>query len=164
MDAFIFALAMAAYAGMAAAVAASRRGRMPARLWRLVAPIVLLHVTLVWAWRYEWELGRALRNGWTAFIVFHAAALTVAASLWAGPRLASIMVRGAFLISTAGALGAVFRRPEVAFYRAPVVACALLGLGSLALACRDAGRRPSVGDRQGAGGQPVAGDREDRRR
>lgn len=136
MNALTFALAMAGYAAMAVTLAAAARGGLPVRLWRAVGPLTLMHVILVWAWRYEWGMERALRNGWTAFVVFHAAALMVVVSLWAVERRALILVRAAFLVSTAGALGAVFRRPEVAAYRVPVVLCALLGLGSLALGWR----------------------------
>jgi hypothetical protein len=63
------------------------------------------------------------------FLIFHAALLMIIASAFRSSHAAAKIVRIAYLIVTAGALGAVFRYDIVALYRIPVIVCALGGTG-----------------------------------
>lgn len=138
-----FLAAMLGYAGLAAVVLASAVRPMPLAFWRVVSLSIALHVGLVWAYRYEWQFDRATRNGYAGFLIFHTALLLILASTVVRERAAVILVRLAFPVVTAGALGAVFRYEAVAVYRIPVILCAVGGgLGVLMAYYRL--RRPAV--------------------
>jgi lambda repressor-like predicted transcriptional regulator len=132
-----FLAAAIGYAGLAVVVLVSAFAAPPLRLWRMIALFILLHVTLVWAYRYEWQLGRATRNGYAGFVIFHAALVLIALSLFVRERVTVVLLPMAFVIVTAGAVGAVFRYEEVTSYRAPVLVCAVVGgAGLVAVALR----------------------------
>jgi hypothetical protein len=122
----MFPLAIVGYAGLTATAVLSARGRVPIALWRATAAIIVAHVVLVWAVRYEWSLATATRNGYAGFLIFHAALALVIASVFLRERAASL-IGLAFCIVTAGALGAVFRYAEVAAYRPVVIVLAAAG-------------------------------------
>lgn len=123
-----FALAMLGYLGLTIAAAMSGR-TFRFSLWRCTVPIIVLHVVLVWSVRYQWQWARATRNGYAGFLIFHTALLMIVISAFLNSRAAAKIVPIAYLVVTAGALGAVFRYDIVAVYRIPVILCALSGAG-----------------------------------
>lgn len=137
-----FALAVAGYAGLTAAVILYARGRAHPLLWRLTTAVIVLHVLLVWSERYEWRLAAATRNGYAGFVVFHAALAWILVASFRPPRQAALASVPAFAIVTVGAVGAVFRYAEVAPYRWVVLALALAGAAALATVAARRWRRP----------------------
>lgn len=137
MEQLTFALAIAGYAGLTAAAAMSAAPRRPRWLWPLTTLAIVAHVLLVWALRYEWQFSVATRHGYAGFAIFHTALAIILASLVVSDAAARRLVRVAFFVVTAGAVGAVFRYDEVAMYRVPVIALAVVGAVAQA-------RRPSA--------------------
>jgi hypothetical protein len=133
MEIVTFLLAMIGYAGLTALVLLSVNGFLAVSLLRLIAFIILIHVILVWAFRYQFQLSQAIRNGYAGFLVFHAALIGIIASNFLSRVRALMIVRGSFLIVTVGAAGAVFRYDEVSIYRIPVILCAATGIIALAI-------------------------------
>jgi hypothetical protein len=127
----MFPLAVAGYAGLTFTAIRSARGDLPVTVWRLAALAIVLHVVLVWTVRYEWRLDVATRNGPYGFLIFHTALAAIVSSLVAREAIARGLVLAAFLIVSAGALGAVFRYDDVAIYRVPVIALAAGGVVGL---------------------------------
>ena len=126
-----FLLAPIGYLGlMIAAVRAARR-RHTIVFRRMVAAVIVTHVFLVWSVKYGWQLSEATRNGYTGFVLFHAALLAIVASVFVRDRLARRLLVSAFGVVTVGALGAVYLYDEVKAYRIPVIAIALVGLTGL---------------------------------
>jgi hypothetical protein len=151
---------MLGYAALAVAVLLSARGRWPMAAWGTAAPLVAAHVLLVWAYRYEWQLSRATRNGYAGFVVFHTALLLiVAAPLMRGKAVA--LLRLAFVLVTVGALGAVFRYEEVSAYRVPVMLAGLVGGLGLVLAARRKRALPTGPQPRTDGRQDTHGPRKD---
>ena len=135
LEQLTFPLALLGYAGLAACAAlATRRGGSRVLLGA-VAVVVVLHVGLVWTFRYEWQLARATRNGYLGFTLFHTALACIVAAVFA-EAWARRLVTTAFLVVTAGAIGATFRYDEVALYRVPVLLLAAMGLTGVALGAR----------------------------
>lgn len=126
-----FLLAMIGYAGLTAVVVLSLRGSVPMRFWRAVAGVILIHVAMVWTFRYEWQFALAVRNGYAGFLMFHGSLAAILISTVSGARLARVLIRAAFVVVSAGAIGATFLYEVVAVYRVPVIACALVGGGGL---------------------------------
>lgn len=131
MEVITFLLAMLGYAGLAVVVSAASFEVQAQHLRRGVTVAIVLHVLLVWLVRYEGQLSQATRNGWLGFILFHTTLLMLLGSHMVVPRLATLLLSGAFAITSAGALGAVFRYDVVASYRIPVIIAALIGNGFL---------------------------------
>lgn len=127
-----FLLAILGYVGLTAVVVLSVRGRLPVGLWRAVAGVIVVHVAMVWSYRYGWRFDLAVRNGYAGFAMFHAALAMIVASTVVREGLARWLVHLSFLIVTIGALGASFLYDVVAIYRVPVVLCALVGSAALA--------------------------------
>lgn len=129
-----FFLAMLGYVGLTLAVLLAAVDRSPIWAARTAAPIILLHVALVWSFRYEWQMTQATRNGYLGFLIFHSALLLILASAFLRGCMGQTLPLLAFLAVTAGALGAVFRYEEVEVYRIPVILCAVagfIGLGGM---------------------------------
>ena len=126
-----FVLAPIGYAGLTITAVLSARGRLPTALWRAVTIVIMTHVVLVWAVRYEWRLSEATRNGYAGFVLFHGALLAIIASTVLREQLARSLIIVAFGIVTLGAVPAVFRYEVVELYRIPVVLCALAGSAAL---------------------------------
>lgn len=131
-----FLLAVVGYAGLAATAVRASLSTLPFGLWRTVAAVIVTHVALVWAARYEWSLAAATRNGYAGFVIFHGALALIVTSVFLVERRARALVITAFAIVSAGALGAVFRYEVVAIYRVPVIGIALAGAAGLAHAYR----------------------------
>lgn len=127
-----FLLAMLGYGGLTSVILLSLRGSLPFLFWRMVAAVILVHVIMVWTFRYEWQFALAVRNGYGGFMMFHSALLMILLSTVSSERVARILTRIAFVVVTIGALGATFLYDVVAIYRVPVIACALAGGGGLA--------------------------------
>ncbi|MFT7581582.1 MAG: hypothetical protein ACI9MR_003260, partial [Myxococcota bacterium] len=88
------------------------------------------HIVLVWAWRFDWRMEVAMRNGPGGFLVFVAAYLGL---LWALPRMGRgqpplTLLIAAYMLVTAGAVVAPFRYPEIGVLAIPMAATALVGL------------------------------------
>lgn len=126
-----FLLAILGYAGLTAVVVLSVRGRVPFGLWRAVAAVIVVHVAMVWTYRYGWRFELAVRNGYAGFAMFHAALAMIVASTVAPERTSRWLIHLSFLIVTMGALGASFLYDVVAIYRVPVIVCAAVGTVAL---------------------------------
>lgn len=124
VDHLTFALAYTGYLGLCAGVTAQAAGRLPRALTAATAAVVLAHVLLVWAVRYEWSPAVALAPTPARFVVFHTALGLLLAAAAAPARWSGRLVLLAFPVVTAGAAGAVLRRAEVAGYRWPVLGAA----------------------------------------
>jgi hypothetical protein len=144
-----FALAVAAYGGLAIAAALATRSRQSFGLSAVTAVLVLAHVTLVWHDRFAWDLARATRNGYAGFAVFHAALTCIVLAPWVTVRIASPLTIASFLLVTAGAFGAVFRDAAAARFRVPVLVVGIAGLAALSALTRQRRRSvPAISDRQ----------------
>jgi hypothetical protein len=121
-----FLLAVIGYAGLTITAILTARGRIPTRLWRITAAVIVTHVALVWAVRYRWDPAVATRNGYAGFVLFHGALGLIVASVFLSAR-AKPLILLAFAVVTVGALGAVFRYVEVSGYRPVVIGLATAG-------------------------------------
>lgn len=126
MERFTFPLAVIGYAGLTATAILAARGRVPTGLWRVTAVVIVAHVVLVWAIRYDWNWAVATRNGYVGVVLFHGALALIVASLLL-PGRAKPLIDLTFVIVSVGAIGAVFRYSEVAGYRLFVIALAAAG-------------------------------------
>jgi hypothetical protein len=124
-ESITFLLAILGYAGLAAIAifAASSKYWKSANV-AVIVPIVF-HVYLVWAYRYQWRISEATRNGPLGFIVFHAALMIIIATPFLSVRRALGLLIISFLTVSVGAFGAVFRYPVVEIYRIPVITLAI---------------------------------------
>ena len=132
LDTITFGLAFAAYVLVCARVVLYGCGRPGRPVSVAAAALALAHVGMVWGWRFQWSLDRAVEKGLAGFTVFHLAlagivAAAIAPAPWAGRCSTAV-----FPVVTAGALGAVFRYDEVSLYRIPLVFAA--GLTALLMA------------------------------
>ncbi len=142
-----FLLAVAGYAGLTAVVLLSTRGRVPVQTWRIVAGIILIHVLMVWTFRYRWEFALAVRNGYAGFVLFHLSLAAILVSTVVRERLAVVLIRLAYLVVTAGAIGATILYDVVSIYRIPVILLGMAGTAGLLRALllrRRARAEPSV--------------------
>jgi hypothetical protein len=55
-------------------------------LWRAVAVVIVVHVSMVWSYRYGWRFDLAVRNGYAGFAMFHTALAMIVASTAARAR------------------------------------------------------------------------------
>lgn len=122
-----FLLAIVGYVGLTTVLLLSLRGAMPWMLWRIVAVVIVVHVAMVWTFRFHGDFSLAVRNGYAGFAMFHTALLVIVTSIFVQERIARRLIQVAFLIVTMGALGASFIYDVVAIYRIPVILCALAG-------------------------------------
>ena len=124
-------LAPIGYAGLAVTANLAVRTRTPVWFWRAVVLVIITHVLLVWAVRFEWQWSRATRNGYGGVVLFHGALAAILASVVAAEPFRRRLVLAAFAVVTAGALGAVFRSDDAAPFREIVMIAA--GGGTLGL-------------------------------
>ncbi len=122
-----FLLAVIGYVGLTTAVVFTLRGQPPMVLRRAVALVVVVHVLMVWVYRYDWQLDLAVRNGYAGFVIFHTALVLILISAFPKRHVAQKLVHISFVIVTMGATGASFRYDEVSMYRFVVVLCGLVG-------------------------------------
>lgn len=127
METLTFALAMAGFAALTVTATFAAYGQYVRWLAVLVALLVAVHVGLVWAFRYEWSLAEATRNGYAGFGIFHLALIAIVLSAASPRTVARRLSLAAYAIVCLGASGAVFRYEVVAIYRVPVLACVALG-------------------------------------
>jgi nicotinamide riboside transporter PnuC len=132
LESLTFLLAIVGYAGLTATAVAAAYDRMRPAFWRATVAVIVIHVSLVWTVRYEWQFSEATRNGYAGFLLFHSALLAIAASLLLRARVARWLIWAAFFVVSAGAVGAVFRYDVVARYRIPVMLLAFAGVAGLA--------------------------------
>lgn len=116
---------------MTAVVLFTLRQMVPFLFWIVVVIIILVHVIMVWAFRYDWLFSLAVRNGYSGFIIFHSALLMILVSAFAKESTAKILIRISFIVVTAGAVGAVFRYDVVEIYKLPVLICSTAGITGL---------------------------------
>ncbi len=126
-----FLLAIIGYIGLTITLLLSFKKKVPFLFWRIVALIILVHVFMVWTYRYDWQFSIAVRNGYSGFILFHTALLMILISNVVKESAAKILIRVSFIVVTIGAVGASFRYDVVAVYRLPVIVCAIAGSGGL---------------------------------
>jgi len=126
-----FLMAIVGYLGLTSVTVLTVLGRNPVVLWRIVALVILVHVVMVWVYRYDWHFDLAVRNGYAGFLIFHSALLAIAVSNFVSEKLAHKLIHVSFCIVTMGALGASFRYDVVALYRVPVVVCGVVGVWML---------------------------------
>jgi hypothetical protein len=124
--ALVFVLAYVGYLLLGVTVAC-HFGKKPYR-WLHVASaaVVLLHVFLVWDWRFHWSWDYAWEKSPAGFLLFHTALLLILTATILPLRWSRWCVLVAFPIVTTGALGATFRNEAVADYGWPLVAALLL--------------------------------------
>lgn len=133
MEFLTFFLAVSGYAGLTFACVGSGVGarQVPRRVVHATALIVVVHVLMVWALRYQWRFELAMRNGFTPFLVFHIALGLIVAAAFVDNLLSRRLLWTAFPVVTVGALGAVFTYDFVSQYRVPVVVLAATGIGGI---------------------------------
>lgn len=118
---------MIGYLGLTALAVLAANRRYSRQLTVLLALIILAHVFLVWAIRYDWQFTRATRHGYAGFLLFHGALLCLAGATALPPAWARALLMVAYFIVSAGAIGATFRYEVVAVYRIPVLFLASIG-------------------------------------
>ncbi len=131
LETFTFLLAFLGYLGLSGNLVLVSRGSFKRPVIALVALVVVAHVYLVWAYRYDWQFAMAVRNGYAGFFIFHSALLFIVTAPFVPPVICKPLIVLSFLIVSAGASGAVFRYEMVSIYRVPVLINAGLGLGYL---------------------------------
>ncbi|MGA1195074.1 MAG: hypothetical protein ACO36I_01105, partial [Candidatus Latescibacterota bacterium] len=62
-----FVMAILGYVGLMCVVLLTVKDRPWMWLWRIVVPIIFIHVLMVWMFRYEWQFDLAVRNGYAGF-------------------------------------------------------------------------------------------------
>jgi hypothetical protein len=118
----VFALAFIGYVLLGVTVAC-HFWRQPRRwLHILTAAVVLVHVCLVWDWRFHWSLTYAWEKSVAGFLVFHIALALILTAAVVPMPWARWCVLAAFPIVTAGAVAATFRYEEVMVYQVPMAA------------------------------------------
>jgi hypothetical protein len=122
-----FVMAILGYVGLMCVVLLTVKDRPWMWLWRIVVPIIFIHVLMVWMFRYEWQFDLAVRNGYAGFIIFHSALISILVSVFCRCDWAQKLIHLSFLIVTLGAIGASFRYEDVAIYRFVVIGCGLVG-------------------------------------
>lgn len=122
-----FLLAMTGYAGMTVVALYTIKRKVPRLFWFVVVLIILVHVIMVWNFRYGWQFASAVRNGYGGFIIFHSALLIIVVSTIVKEKTSKFLIRISFIIVSAGALGAVFRYEIVEIYKLPVLMCSIAG-------------------------------------
>ncbi len=132
LETITFALAMLGFGLLTFNAVFSAHGRGSRALSLLTAVVIVVHVLLVWAFRYQWSFAQATRNGYAGFGIFHLALASIVVSSVVAQHLARWLTLASYLIVCLGASGAVFRYEVVAVYRIPVLACVVGGLLSLA--------------------------------
>jgi hypothetical protein len=126
-----FLLAIIGYIGLCFNLVTIVRGRFQKPYMAATAIVILIHVFMVWAFRYDWAFSQATRNGYVGFLLFHSALLCIIIAVFSGTETANKLVVAAFLIVSAGAIGATFRYDVVAMYRIPVLIIAAIGITAL---------------------------------
>lgn len=132
-----FLLAIIGYIGLGFNLLTIVRSRLKKPYMAATAIVILVHVFLVWAFRYGWAFSQATRNGYVGFLLFHSALLCIIIAVFAGTEIAGKLVIAAFPIVSAGAIGATFRYDVVAMYRIPVLIIAAIGITALGKAYYD---------------------------
>ena len=126
-----FLLAFLGYLGLSVNLVLVARGACNRPAIALVALVAVAHVTLVWAYRYDWQIAMAVRNGYAGFLIFHSALMSIVTAAFVPPAICKPLIVLSFLIVSAGASGATFRYDVVSGYRIPVLVNAGFGLGFL---------------------------------
>ena len=146
IESITFLLAILGYTGLTAnAIFASSSKYWKSANVAIIVPIAF-HVYLVWAYRYQWQISEATRNGPLGFIIFHAALATIIATPFLSAKRAMGLLIISFLTVSVGACGAVFRYPVVEIYRIPVITlaiCSTAYIGYTLLKCRKNQHDPS---------------------
>lgn len=122
-----FLMAILGYVGLMCVVVLTVKDRPWVWLWRIVVPIIFVHVVMVWMFRYDWQFDLAVRNGYVGFVIFHLALISILISAFCRHDLAQKLIHLSFVIVTVGALGASFRYEDVAIYRFVVMGCGFVG-------------------------------------
>jgi hypothetical protein len=126
-----FLLAIIGYVGLTVILIVSLKGKIPFNIWRIFASIIVIHVIMVWIFRYQWSFSQSVRNGYGGFLIFHSALTLIILSALVKENISKILIRLSFVIVTMGAVGAVFRYDIVAVYKIPVLICAISGSAAL---------------------------------
>lgn len=122
-----FLLAIIGYVGLTTVVVLTLREKHPITLWRAIALIILVHVLMVWIYRYDWQFDLAVRNGYAGFVIFHTALALILISTFVNKYLSQKLLHISFVVVTIGATGASLRYDEVSMYRFIVIPCGLIG-------------------------------------
>ena len=118
-----FLLAFAGFVILAFDAALAAKRRRLRWLSAIMAAVAVIHVAMVWSYRYEFSFAQATRNGYVGFLVFHSALAALITAVVAPPRIARWLTLFAFFAVCVGANGAVFRYEVVRWYRVPVIVC-----------------------------------------
>lgn len=129
-DAVTFGLAGVGYLLLAKDAALRLVGRRWPALGLFTTVVVLAHVGLVWALRFEWSLEKAWEKSPPAFLIFHGALVLVALAPFATGSTRDRVTWIAFAVVSAGALPAPFRYPELGLLAIPLLAafCGVVGV------------------------------------
>ena len=126
-----FFFAVTGYIGLTITLLLSLKQNIPHLFWRIVSLIILIHVFMVWSYRYDWQFAVSVRNGYSGFLIFHTALLIILLSNFVQENIARILIKISFIVVTTGAVGAVFRYDVVEIYKVPVLIFAVVGSAGL---------------------------------
>ena len=126
-----FLLAIIGYVGLAANTVLISQGKFHQGLITVAAMVIVIHVLMVWHFRYEWQFSEATRNGYVGFLLFHFSLLAIGGATIFPENQAKWLIILSFLIVSVGAIGATFRYEVVTIYRYPVLLIAVVGVGFL---------------------------------
>ena len=124
-DTITFGLAFTGYALLAADASRRVRGQCSAALTNLCALVIVAHVVCVWALRFDWSFRAMFDKSPFAFVLFHAALLSILLAALLAEPVRSRLVITSFAIVSLGAIPAPFRYDEIAVLQIPVLATAL---------------------------------------
>ena len=122
-----FFFAVIGYTGLTITLLLSLKKNIPHLFWRIVSLIILIHVFMVWSYRYDWQFAVSVRNGYSGFLIFHTALLMILLSNFVKENIEKTLIRISFIVVTTGAVGAVFKYDVVAVYKILVLICAAVG-------------------------------------
>ncbi len=122
-----FLLAIIGYAGLTVTLILSLKNKPYMYFWRVISLIILIHVFMVWNYRYSFDFSLSVRNGYGGFILFHSSLIIILVSAFVKEKLSKTLIIISFFIVTSGAVGASFRYDVVAVYKIPVLVCAAIG-------------------------------------
>lgn len=121
-DLATFSLALVGYALLGLDLALRMHGRRPRGLSAATALVVLVHVVMVWHFRFGWSFNEAFVDRTGGFVMFHGALLLILIAPFVEPPTTLRLVVLAFAVVSLGAITASFKYEVVHWLRLPVIA------------------------------------------
>lgn len=122
LDDLTFGLAGVGYVLLAKDTALRVLGRRWNWLGIVTSKVVVAHVLLVWALRFDWSPSYAWNKSPAAFLLFHTAFALIVVAPMLRDRLRDRLTKATFCVVSLGVLPAPFRYPEISMLGLPMIA------------------------------------------